>query len=251
MICGLRPRGGDGTAWCLLPRGHKGLHHSDADTFRNTSGRAERVNVALEDDDPEVTTAIQRAEVEAPTPVYSSLASATAYGFDRGYDASHRAVIEIIHRKAKRAAERRHSIAESDYTPAMAMAAFDACTEIIREIETSPNAVKIRCGANGLTTEQIEAVRAHLDQVVDPIVRHVMVGMLIGALAVEQATDSTCGICGVGEPAGVSGMCRGCARSYDRDAHEEGHVLEAMIWAANRARLGARATGTKGGRHGR
>lgn len=31
-------------------------------------------------------------------------------------------------------------------------------------------------------------------------------------------------------------MCAPCAKSYDRTAHRDGSVMEAMVWAANRAR---------------
>lgn len=48
------------------------------------------------------------------------------------------------------------------------------------------------------------------------------------------------GVSKVGCPICVGGcdaqMCRSCARSYDRTAHREGTVMEAMRWAANRAR---------------
>lgn len=61
MICGLRPRQGNGTVWCLLPRGHEGLHQMTDGTggdfmFRLTSGRGQRVDVPLACD---LTTAIK------------------------------------------------------------------------------------------------------------------------------------------------------------------------------------------------
>lgn len=31
-------------------------------------------------------------------------------------------------------------------------------------------------------------------------------------------------------------LCTVCGKSYDRNAHNEGTVLEAMVWAAKRAR---------------
>jgi len=31
-------------------------------------------------------------------------------------------------------------------------------------------------------------------------------------------------------------MCGRCQRSYDRSAHRDGTIWEAMVWAANRAR---------------
>ena len=44
-----------------------------------------------------------------------------------------------------------------------------------------------------------------------------------------------CVICG--EPYnGVNLMCGPCGRSYDRSAHDDGSVFEAMRWAALRAR---------------
>lgn len=42
-----------------------------------------------------------------------------------------------------------------------------------------------------------------------------------------------CDICGA--PTDRHGMCEACDRSYDRHAHDEGSVYEAMRWAANRA----------------
>jgi hypothetical protein len=35
-------------------------------------------------------------------------------------------------------------------------------------------------------------------------------------------------------------MCALCGRSYDRDAHHDGSVMGAMVWAARRARYFAR-----------
>jgi hypothetical protein len=43
-----------------------------------------------------------------------------------------------------------------------------------------------------------------------------------------------CPICGERRPGGL--MCSVCSRSYDRDAHQDGTVFEAMLWAAERAR---------------
>ena len=43
----------------------------------------------------------------------------------------------------------------------------------------------------------------------------------------------TCIICH--EPSVGSLLCDACGRSYDRSAHAEGSVAEAMAWAANRA----------------
>lgn len=43
-----------------------------------------------------------------------------------------------------------------------------------------------------------------------------------------------CEICHAPNPRG-SAMCPSCDRSYDRSAHREGTVYEAMLWAANRA----------------
>jgi predicted amidophosphoribosyltransferase len=37
-------------------------------------------------------------------------------------------------------------------------------------------------------------------------------------------------------PAKRSRLCKLCGRSYDRHAHRDGSVLEAMAWAAARAR---------------
>lgn len=34
-------------------------------------------------------------------------------------------------------------------------------------------------------------------------------------------------------------MCKSCQRSYDRTAHRDGSVWEAMTWAAGRARRAA------------
>lgn len=43
-------------------------------------------------------------------------------------------------------------------------------------------------------------------------------------------------------------FCDACGRSYDRSAHDEGTVIEAMAWAANRAvRLRAAARRTNCG----
>jgi hypothetical protein len=36
-------------------------------------------------------------------------------------------------------------------------------------------------------------------------------------------------------------MCAKCRRSYDRTAHRDGSVMEAMAWAARRARRVERA----------
>jgi predicted amidophosphoribosyltransferase len=45
----------------------------------------------------------------------------------------------------------------------------------------------------------------------------------------------TCGICG--EPCQrVTEMCDACGRSYDRTAHRDGSIIEALLWAARRAR---------------
>lgn len=44
-----------------------------------------------------------------------------------------------------------------------------------------------------------------------------------------------CGICG--EPTGTPvDMCPACARSYHNNAHEDGSVMFALLWAARRAR---------------
>lgn len=243
MICGLRPQGGDGTIWCLLPRGHKGLHEMDdfdgrRNPFRKTSGRGERVIAPLEEvESTQVTAPVQRAEYSIP---YSPLASATAYGFDHGFASARRIAMNTIDDQVRDANQR------GAFEIADALRSFQRAFEE----RLDPN---VLAGATGLLPEQVKAILANLDKIEDPIVRHVLVGALVAGIPVEQSrSDGACGICGLGTPSGLSGMCQGCQRSYDRDAHEEGHVLEAMIWAANRARLGALATGTKrGGRHGR
>jgi hypothetical protein len=51
----------------------------------------------------------------------------------------------------------------------------------------------------------------------------------------------TCLICGRARRGGL--MCAACARSYDRSAHRDGSVFEAMVWAAGRARRAERARG--------
>jgi predicted amidophosphoribosyltransferase len=46
---------------------------------------------------------------------------------------------------------------------------------------------------------------------------------------------AVCSICG--EPTTKpTHMCRACGDSYDKHAHDDGSVLEAMLWAARRAR---------------
>ena len=51
----------------------------------------------------------------------------------------------------------------------------------------------------------------------------------------------TCNICLERECRGANWMCEACGRSYDRNAHHEGTVAEAMRWAAERARRFERA----------
>ena len=54
-----------------------------------------------------------------------------------------------------------------------------------------------------------------------------------------------CVICGVRpvekRPAVSSTFCRACASSYDTDGGGDGSVMEAILWAAKRARAGERA----------
>jgi hypothetical protein len=45
--------------------------------------------------------------------------------------------------------------------------------------------------------------------------------------------DVNCSICG---PRRGLRMCRACSDSYERYAHNDGAVIEAMVWAARRAR---------------
>lgn len=44
-----------------------------------------------------------------------------------------------------------------------------------------------------------------------------------------------CEVCGQPQERRVP-MCRACQRSYDKDACNDGCVLEAIVWAARRAR---------------
>lgn len=50
---------------------------------------------------------------------------------------------------------------------------------------------------------------------------------------------SRCQICGSPRERIAAAMCDGCARSYDRMSHRDGSVMEAMVWAAGRARRAA------------
>ena len=52
-----------------------------------------------------------------------------------------------------------------------------------------------------------------------------------------------CYICGGPRPRHQGSMCGACCRSCDRIAHREWTVMEAMRWAARRARRGERARG--------
>lgn len=45
-----------------------------------------------------------------------------------------------------------------------------------------------------------------------------------------------CAICHQLPARGRFGMCETCGVSYDRVAHRDGSVIEAMVWAAKRAR---------------
>lgn len=47
------------------------------------------------------------------------------------------------------------------------------------------------------------------------------------------SVDKRCAVCGTGRR---MWMCAACSRSYERSAHADGSVLEAMAWAARRAR---------------
>jgi hypothetical protein len=44
-----------------------------------------------------------------------------------------------------------------------------------------------------------------------------------------------CEVCGEPRERPVR-MCRACSRSYEANAHDDGCVLEAILWAARRAR---------------
>ena len=54
-----------------------------------------------------------------------------------------------------------------------------------------------------------------------------------------------CIICEETRESGQVMMCRACCRSYDRFAHQEGSVMEALAWAARRARRSERARSAK------
>lgn len=45
-----------------------------------------------------------------------------------------------------------------------------------------------------------------------------------------------CGICNL-RLAGSGRFCSVCGRAYDRNAHNDGTVMEALLWAAKRARF--------------
>lgn len=67
-------------------------------------------------------------------------------------------------------------------------------------------------------------------------------------MSVPKPSTSTCGICGelTNKP---TRMCGDCGKSYERQAREDGSVMEAMLWAARRARWYAqRRTGRRGSR---
>ncbi len=53
---------------------------------------------------------------------------------------------------------------------------------------------------------------------------------------------SVCGICGE-KTVKPTQMCRACDDVYERDAHQDGSVLEAMLWAARRSRWYAERRG--------
>ena len=48
-------------------------------------------------------------------------------------------------------------------------------------------------------------------------------------------TRDRCTICGESTPKPTA-MCRACEHDYNKNAHNDGSVMEALVWAAKRAR---------------
>lgn len=52
---------------------------------------------------------------------------------------------------------------------------------------------------------------------------------------VDRPRTRTCGICGEKTNKSTR-MCADCGTAYEKDAHVDGSVMEAMLWAARRSR---------------